>query len=227
MLIIAFFANFVRRKPLFVMDIKAALFDLDGVIINTEPLYTEFWRAIGREYFPGDADFANKLKGKTFNDILSRYFKNEDKARRDIRRKLDNFESEMDFPLIDGVETFLNQLKEKGVPMAVVTSSDRFKMESLKRKRPTLLECFDRLFTAEDSLKSKPAPDCYISAAKALCVQPSYCCIFEDSINGLKAARDSGAFVVGLTTSFPKDVVEVMSDMVIPDFSNLKISDIK
>ena len=62
------------------MEIKAALFDLDGVIINTEPLYTGFWQAIGKEYFPDDASFAEKLKGQTFNDILARYFDNDEQA---------------------------------------------------------------------------------------------------------------------------------------------------
>ena len=53
---------------------KAALFDLDGVIIDTEPQYTEYWRSVGRKYFPDDKDFALKLKGQTLTCIFDKYF---------------------------------------------------------------------------------------------------------------------------------------------------------
>ena len=208
------------------MEMNAALFDLDGVIINTEPLYTGFWQEIGKEYFPDDESFAHKLKGQTLSNIFSLYFDGDEIAKKTIRQKLDNFEAQMDFPLVSGIENFLLQLKEAAIPAVVVTSSDRYKMESLKKKRPSLMDGFNRVFTAEDSQKSKPAPDCYISAAKSLGFCPCECCVFEDSVSGLKAARDSGAFVVGLTTSFPNEIVDEMSDMSIPNFLNLKISDI-
>lgn len=226
MSIMAFLLTLPAVNSMLIMEMKAALFDLDGVIVNTEPLYTDFWQEVGKEYFPEDESFAKKLKGQTLNNILSTYFGSDEKIRQEIRKRLDAFESQMDFPLINGVESFLSQLKAAGIPAAVVTSSDRFKMQRLEKKCPKLMVGFDSVFTAEDALRSKPAPDCYISTAHALGFEPEDCCVFEDSVNGLRAARASGAFVVGLTTSFPEDVVGEMSDITVQDFSNMKISDI-
>lgn len=201
---------------------KAALFDLDGVIIDTEPQYTEFWQAIGKKYFPDDENFALTLKGQTLECIFDKYFPEATGIRDEVSRLLTDFERKMDFPYVPGVKEYVAALGKAGICTAVVTSSNKEKMECLKYARPDLFDLFTRIFTAEDSERSKPAPDCYITAARQLGVETKDCYVFEDSYNGLQAARASGAYVVGLSTSNPASAIRHLCDEVIPDFSSFR-----
>lgn len=201
--------------------LKAALFDLDGVVIDTESQYTDFWRGVGSIYFPECHDFAIRLKGQTLDFIFQTYFPNACAERERVGRMLAEFEQTMDFPYVPGVESYLEKLKQRNIPTAVVTSSNREKMEYLFCSRPEIRGMFTRIFTAEDSPRSKPAPDCYIHAARQLGVSPVDCWIFEDSFNGLKAARGAGGYVVGLTTSNSASAIQPLCDQVIPDFTQL------
>lgn len=93
----------------------AFLFDLDGVIFDTEGQYSIFWNQIGEEYL-GDSDFASKIKGETTATSLKRCCPDNDLERERLRRRLYDFEAQMKFGYIPGVQTFLSRLKEKGCP---------------------------------------------------------------------------------------------------------------
>lgn len=198
---------------------KAALFDLDGVVIDTEPQYTTFWQEIGRKRFPNVPDFAQQVKGCTLKEITNRWFGGSDEEKRNIQTLLDTYELQMHYPYIPGVCDFLQRLRTEGIKTALVTSSNHKKMDCVATKLPELASRFDRIFTAEDTPASKPAPDCYVIAAKTLGAEPADCVVFEDSLNGLKAGRGSGACVVGLTTSLPADTIRPLCDAIIPDFT--------
>jgi len=196
----------------------AALFDLDGVIIDTEPQYTAFWTRIGASLVPDIADFAHKIKGQTLTAILSRYFPVSE-TQRQVVAALESFEAEMSFPLVAGAIPFVDALRAVGVPTAVVTSSDKAKMRNLLRRIPDFTTHFTAIFTAEDAVHSKPAPDCYLNAAARLGLSTKRCAIFEDSTSGLRAARAAGGHVVALATSQPADMLQPLADCVIPDFT--------
>ena len=76
------------------MEKRAFLFDLDGVIFDTEGQYTVLWNRIGADWL-GDADFGKKMKGQTLVQIFGRYFPDNEAARKDIQERLDRFEGEM------------------------------------------------------------------------------------------------------------------------------------
>ena len=199
---------------------QAVLFDLDGVIIDTEPAYTRFWDSIRQVYFPNDLHFAHTIKGRTLVEILAAYFP--DAHRQDeVRQALLRFEQQMDFPLISGALDFVRALRAQGIPTAVVTSSDRDKMQALHDKRPDLLPLFTAVYTAEEAEHSKPAPDCYLNAAARLGADISRCVVFEDSRNGLTAGQRSGAYVVALLTGLSAEEVAPLSDAHIDDFRGL------
>ena len=202
---------------------SAALFDLDGVIVDTEPSYTEFWEMIGRDYFPEDINFAASLKGQTLTYIFDRCFPGDSERQTEVKKRLDDHQLTMSYPLVVGVMEFIDRLREIGVGIAVVTSSDCAKMENLYKAHPGFKEKFDRIFTAEDALRSKPAPDCYISAANYFGLEAKNCVVFEDSFNGLKAGLSSGAHVVGLTTSNPESEIAEYCDIVVADFSQPEV----
>lgn len=200
---------------------KAMLFDLDGVIIDTEGQYQKFWGQIGREYLPEIPDFAERIKGSTLVAIHETYFPDAT-VREEVDRRLIDFEDTMTYEVFPGAAEFLSATgAEGGVPRAIVTSSNQMKMASLAQQQPTLTSLFDRVFTAEDAGRGKPFPDCFINAARQLGFAPEECVVFEDSINGLKAARASGAFVVGLTTTHSEDLVRQYADITIGSLDEL------
>ena len=200
-----------------ISDFSAVLFDLDGVIVDTEGQYSLFWKQIGEEYMPGMPDFALAIKGRTLTQIYDTYFPDAaDRAA--ITERLNAFERQMDFPYIAGAREFLEALQAQGVPTAIVTSSNCDKMACLYARHPEIKNLVTAVLTAEDARRSKPAPDCYLAAAERLGADISKCIVFEDSPNGLAAGRASGAFVIGVCTSLAATEIEPLCDMYIEDF---------
>ena len=172
------------------------LFDLDGVVFDTEGQYSLFWNRVGEKY-KGDSDFAMKIKGQTLPEIFSRHFA--------------------------GNKEFIESVAASGMPRAIVTSSNRAKMENVYRARPEILKLFDRIFTGEDFTRSKPAPDCYLKGMEEFGVSAGRTFIFEDSISGLQAAKDSGGNVIGLATTNPENVIAPYAGLVTDDFKGISI----
>ena len=200
-----------------ISDFSAALFDLDGVIVDTEGQYSLFWKQIGEEYMPGMPDFALAIKGRTLTQIYDTYFPDAaDRAA--ITERLNAFERQMDFPYIAGAREFLEALQAQGVPTAIATSSNCDKMACLYARHPEIKNLVTTVLTAEDARRSKPAPDCYLAAAERLGADISNCIVFEDSPNGLAAGRASGAFVIGVCTSLAATEIEPLCDAYIEDF---------
>ena len=200
-----------------ISDFSAVLFDLDGVIVDTEGQYSLFWKQIGEEYMPGMPDFALAIKGRTLTQIYDTYFPDAaDRAA--ITERLNAFERQMDFPYIAGAREFLEALQAQGVPTAIVTSSNCDKMACLYARHPEIKNLVTAVLTAEDARRSKPAPDCYLAAAERLGADISKCIVFEDSPNGLAAGRASGAFVIGVSTSLAAAEIEPLCDAYIEDF---------
>lgn len=202
------------------------LFDLDGVVLDTESQYTVLWNNIGKKY--GDVGEIGRLsKGQTLTHILDTYFKGQTELQKHIIEELYEFEQNMSYAPIPGVMEFMKQLKEASVPTAVVTSSNKAKMENVYRHYPDFKDIVGHVFTSESFTRSKPDPECFLMAMHALGGTPEDTVVFEDSVNGLKAARASGATVVGLVTSNPLEVVEPLSDYAINDFTSMSLDRLK
>ena len=200
---------------------KAALFDLDGVIIDTEGQYSTFWTRIGLQDFPDNPTFAQDIKGCTLVQIYEKYYPNDDEVRARVQSELDAFEKEMQYPYIKGALEFVDALRRKGYKTAVVTSSNLAKMQALYSHCPTLADHFDCVFTSEDTPRSKPCPDCYVRAAHYLGTAPEECYVFEDSVNGVRAGQASGAYVVGITTTNAREVLLPYCNKVVDSFTEL------
>lgn len=199
--------------------LPVALFDLDGVLIDTEPTYYAFWHKVGQDYFPTNTHFATEIKGCSLVQIIDRYFANAPEAVQDIKQRLADFERVMTFPEVPGAFDFVRRLRQCGVLTAVVTSSNQDKMRQLYRAMPWLPHLFDHIFTAECVTHSKPAPDCYLAAAAHFGVPAQRCMVFEDSVNGLIAARDSGARVYGVCGSLDAEQITPLCDVVVERFA--------
>ena len=198
---------------------KAALFDLDGVVFDTEPQYSVFWGSQCREFHPERPGLENEIKGMTLVQIYDAWFSGplaEKQAL--ITSRLNDYEAQMDYLYVPGFVEYIASLRREGVKTAVVTSSNQPKMEAVYRQRPEFRELFDAILTAEDFERSKPDPDCYLKAAERFGVAPEDCVVFEDSFNGLKSGRAAGMYVVGLATTNAADAIRPLCDEVISDY---------
>lgn len=205
----------------------AALFDLDGVVFDTESRYTEFWGAMGRKYHPEVPQLEQRIKGQTLVQIFDNWFNGEDEVQAAITAELNRFEHEMPYDYIPGVERFLSELKAAGVRTAVVTSSNEEKMRSVNRAHPEFRDYFDDILTSEFFSRSKPDPCCYLLGAQRFGLPVSRCVVFEDSFNGLKAGRAAEMKVVGLATTNSAEAIRPLSDWVVPDFTGLSVERVR
>lgn len=200
--------------------LKAAYFDLDGVVFDTEPQYTKFWGTQCRLYHPEHPGLELEIKGQTLTQIYERWFCGELAPERDIiTRRLNEFEASMDFVYVPGFERFIGELRSHGVKTAVVTSSNQAKMESVYRARPAFKSLFDAILTSEDFSESKPSPDCYLKAAQRFGLSADESVVFEDSLNGLRSGRSANMLVIGLTTTHPAEAISQLSDCQIADYT--------
>lgn len=200
------------------------LFDFDGVLVDTETQYSRFWDGIGRDFLGVD-DFGWTIKGQTLKQIYDRHIPSREDQEK-VTALLDEFERNMSYDFLPGVERFLTELKSAGIPAAIVTSSNDKKMANVHRAHPELSGLIDRILTSEDFTKSKPDPECFLKGMEVLGGSPSETIVFEDSLHGLTAGRASGARVIGLSTTFPADRITPLCDMVIPDFTDISLHDL-
>ncbi len=197
----------------------AALFDFDGVVMDTESQYSIFWNEVGKKYHPEHEEFGKIIKGQTLNQIYGRYFAGMEKEQAEITDGLNRFEEQMSYEYIPGVVDFMRELHAHGVKIAIVTSSNEKKMANVYAVHPELKQLVDRILTAEMFARSKPAPDCFLLGAEVFGTVPENCVVFEDSFHGLEAGNAAGMTVVGLSTTNPKEAIAGKCALVIPDFT--------
>ncbi len=206
-------------------ELKAALFDFDGVLVNTEPLYDDFWNEAGERYNTGIPQFASVIKGTTMKNVMKKYFSDRPiEEQQQIQRESDEFEGAMPFPPVDGALEFVRLLKNHGVKIGLVTSSDDKKL--IRAFKVMGIEgLFDTVVSAERIKKGKPDPMCYLLAAKDLGKAPADCIVFEDSFAGICSATNAGTKVVGLSTTNTEEDLKDKVYTVIPDFKGLSFED--
>ena len=205
--------------------VKACLFDLDGVVFDTEPLYTLFWRNLDKRLRPNIDNFEHIIKGQTLVQIYDKYFAGEEKKQEEITAFVNEYEQNMSFNYIIGFEDFVKDVRSKGIKTAVVTSSNLEKMQNVYNKHPEFKGYFDEILTSEDFEESKPSPDCYFKAAARFGVSPKECIVFEDSFNGLRSGIASGARVIGLATTNSMAEIEPYTKEVISNYDGFTLSD--
>jgi pseudouridine-5'-monophosphatase len=200
--------------------IKAAIFDLDGTLLDTQRLYDEVNQIVINQYGNGkkyDTDLQVKIHGASpsfGNKYLIEYF--------GIKLTMDEFMSKKDAYLKDripqckpmeGVKELTHLLKHKyGLKLAIATSAFRNSTDiKLTNHKDWIKEDFDVIITGEDKRikKGKPSPDIFLVAANDLGVKPGEYIIFEDAINGVQAGLSTGAaMVVGLPDDYAKNIMK-------------------
>lgn len=198
----------------------AALFDFDGVIMDTETQYTIFWNQQGSKYL-NEEDFGRSIKGQTLTQIYDKYFSALPEAQQQISAGLNVFEKNMTYEYIPGVEAFMADLRRHGAKIAVVTSSNDEKMQNVYNAHPEFKAMVDRILTGEMFTRSKPAPDCFLLGMDIFGASPECTYVFEDSFHGLQAGMTSGATVVGLATTNTREAIAGKAHYIMDDFTEL------
>lgn len=192
------------------MKAKACIFDFDGVVIDSEKYHHVAWEQIAadigvsfpyEEYAPLKSagrqvviPYLLKKAGKPMTPQLFEYYR---ALRGEKIEKALLQLSEKD--IIPGVVPFLHLLKQNDIPCAVASSSAA---ATATAKRFGLYSLFDVFVDGNDHLPNKPAPDLFLHAAHLLNTDAHDCVVFEDSLNGLIAARNAQMHSVGIATHF-------------------------
>ena len=199
---------------------KAALFDLDGTLVDTEHQYTIFWAETGKKYRPDVPNLAQAIKGTTLVQIFQRYFPDK-QWQREITEALDRWEARMTYDIIPGALDFVRDIRSHGVKCAIVTSSNIKKMDVFRNRQPEFCALFDRILTSEDFAASKPNPDCYLKGAETFGCTIDEGVVFEDAFTGLQAGMSAGIFTVGLTTYNSREAISSLCNHAIDNFVGL------
>lgn len=201
------------------------LFDLDGVLIDSEKEYSKIWAEIDRRFVSGVENLPIVIKGMTLDEIISTYFPGEERGN-NVRNTLHQLESEMKYEWLPGAKDLLSGLRNKGIPTVLVTSSDRKKMAHLREELPETEDFFSHIITGDLVSRSKPDPEGYLKGMELCCINPCGSVVFEDSLQGVKAGRNSGAYVIGVSGTLPAATISPYSDRVIESLVEIDLEEL-
>jgi len=180
------------------MSIKAVIFDMDGLLLDTEKLLVRFWvQAANEAGFPMTRENALAIRSlhRSFAVPYLRGLFGERfdyvKIRSRRMELMNEYLSENPLEVKDGARELLDFLRERGILAAVATATDLERTEKYLT-RAGLFGCFDKIVCASMVERGKPEPDIYIYAARELGFEPRECAALEDSPNGVRSAAGAG-----------------------------------
>jgi HAD superfamily hydrolase (TIGR01509 family) len=212
--------------------IRAVIFDMDGVLVDSEPLINAAAIAMFREkgllVQPEDfLPFVGAGEDRYIGGVAEKYHFPLDvpeAKRRTYEIYLDLVPSRLQaFP---GAVEFVHACRDAGLLIAVASSADRIKVNANLQKMGLPREFWDAVVWAEDVENKKPAPDIFLSAAKKLGVRPSDCVVIEDAVNGVQAAHAAGMMCIAVAQTFPADRLQD-ADLIREKISDIQVSDLK
>jgi HAD superfamily hydrolase (TIGR01509 family) len=187
-----------EREP---APIEAVVFDMDGVLVDTEQLWDEVREALTEEWGGRYTPEAQEAMMGMSSPEWSRYLhevvglREPPEVIRDevVRRMLARYET--DLPVVPGAVEAVRRLAGDGFRLAVASSSNRELIDAVL-DRLELTSAFQVTVSSEEVARGKPAPDVYLEAARRLGVPPSACVAIEDSASGIRAAHAAGMRVI-------------------------------
>lgn len=208
---------------------KFILFDMDGVLINTEPMHYEIWKNLLKEIeIEIDYEHYKGCIGSTkafLYDLIKEAYGVDISKDEKIPKRFGEIKEEMlkknGIPRIQGVVETVRYLYDKGYKMAVASSSSQDLIES-QMKGLGIDNCFQVLFSAENVKNPKPAPDVFLRAAELLGAKPEECIVVEDSNNGSRAAKAAGMTCIGFKNPDSGEQDLSCADKLIYQFAELK-----
>ncbi len=209
----------------------AVIFDMDGVICDTNPYHSIAWKAYLESFgvASSEEEFIAHMYGKSNSYILKHFLKREivgeefDKMEFDkeaLFRKI----YEPHVKPIAGLLAFIEDLKANGVKTGIATSAPYLNMElilsKLSLRGKPLRDKMESLLASENVSMHKPNPEVYLKSASNLNISPERCVVFEDSFSGVTAGKAAGAKVVGVLSTYKKEELPIC-DSYILDYQEL------
>jgi HAD superfamily hydrolase (TIGR01509 family) len=213
---------------------SAAIFDMDGLLLDSEPLAKQAFDTTCQQYGLGDLselfmqfvgthkDAGNAIIKHALNDSID-----VDVFNRAWRGLYSEWVQDKAVPVKPGVIEVLDFYQSQQIPMAVATSSQT-DIANHKLKKAGIIDYFELIIGGDQVIKSKPQPDIFLKAAASLSCQPETCVAFEDSPNGVKSAVSAGMTVVQVPDLLAPDtellalnhtVLKCISDVITHDFN--------
>lgn len=191
--------------------IKAVIFDMDGVLIDSEPFIREaavkMFAEHGVTVQPEDfLPFTGAGEDRFIGGVAEKYDFQLDPVR-DKDRTYEFYGEIVRGKLhpLPGVHEFIERARAKGLKLAVASAADRVKVEINLSEMGISHDTFDAVITGSDVTHKKPDPEIFLTAAAKMGVEPADCLVCEDAVNGVKAAKAAGMRCLGITTSFSID----------------------
>ncbi len=210
--------------------VAAAIFDMDGVLVDSVPIHRQAWEKVAaRLGKPFTHEMFQLGNGRTaLSHVLALNWTEchvegqqlAEEKEATYRRLVE----ELGVKAVEGVKTFLDQVTALGIPCAVGTSAPGDNQHMMLRM--TGLEGYFKVFVNSDDVKAaKPAPDIFLRAAQCLGTAPVRCVVFEDAPLGIQAAKAAGMKVVALSLTHPPDELRE-ADIVVSSFAELSVSEL-
>jgi len=207
------------------MSSYAIIFDMDGVIIDSNPYHKISLRQFCEKYgfHLSDEELISRIYGRTnkewiaslFGSLspeeLSRYGEEKESLFREVYKN--------DIRALQGLPEFLRSLKHQNIPIAIGTSAPRSNVDFVLA-HTGLGDYFSVILDESNVVQGKPNPEIYLKVAAKMGYEPDRCVVFEDSLSGVESARRAGAKVVGVATTHTFDELS-HTDFVILDFTDL------
>jgi HAD superfamily hydrolase (TIGR01509 family) len=214
--------------------IKTVIFDMDGVIVDTEPVHHYAFRQhfeqlnidVSPEMY---ASFTGNSTRNVFQKLKNHFQLTQDiEELIDTKRHLFNeaFDKKVDLYLLDGVENLIKELHQNGMQLVLASSSAKVTINRIFT-RFNLHQYFTHIVSGEDFENSKPDPAIFNHAVFLSQTPKENCIVIEDSTNGIKAAKAAGIYCIGYDSPNSKLQDYSLADVVITDFSELNFKKIR
>lgn len=199
-------------------DIKAVIFDMDGTLVDSMWM----WGAIDEEYLARfnlevPPDLRHRIEGMSFDETAV-YFKERFHIEDDVAQmkacwnEMAREKYRTEVQLKKGAEGFLQELKKNGIKTGIATSNSPELLQVIMEHHG-LYRYIDKVQTACQIGKGKPAPDIYLDVARQLGTEPAHCLVFEDIVQGVMAGKNAGMKVCAIYDEFSKDGEELLRDL--------------
>ena len=212
---------------------KAAIFDMDGLILDSERTVLSCWEQIGEKYgFPNIREYGISVIGKnkkaTVDEFTRVYGEPGDRYERELREIYNGLAEQGKVPLKPHTIELLSAMKNAGMKIAIASSSTREEVTT-QMEMLGALPYFDTCVCGDQVTKSKPDPEIFLLACEALGVKPEEGVGLEDSFNGVRSCKASGLYTIMVPDIIqPDDEMKDLADVILPslkdvqDFLNLK-----
>lgn len=187
------------------MKFKAAIFDLDGLLIDSEPLWEKIAEIFLKKRNLVDTLPISETRGRGVREIIALWKEKiglvgENNKLMQEYRNFFYSQAKNELELMPGAETLLVHLHKLGIPLAVASAGHQRDKIIEMLDDIGLSNYFDIIVSSDDVKIGKPAPDTYLETARQLNIAPQHCLAFEDSINGVKSGVSAGMEVYGINS---------------------------